>query len=203
MLNKPETYWNNVLFADESKFNIFGSDGRIMVWRRRNEELNPKNLVGTVKYGGGGVLVWGCMSASKLGNLVFIDGIMNHALYLNIIKDNLKLPVQNLGIGNNFVFHQDNNPKHTTLNVRLWCLYNCPQNLRTPFLSPHLNPIEHIWREQEVRVRKHDIKTKSELKTVMMEEWMNIDAEITKKLVKSILKRLNVDVDAKGYPTKY
>ncbi|GBM92328.1 hypothetical protein AVEN_136372-1 [Araneus ventricosus] len=41
MLNKPETYWNNVLFADESKFNIFGSDGRIMVWRRKNEELNP------------------------------------------------------------------------------------------------------------------------------------------------------------------
>ncbi|GBO01522.1 hypothetical protein AVEN_84625-1, partial [Araneus ventricosus] len=59
MLNKPETYWNNALFADESKFNIFGSDRRIMVWRRKNEELNPKNLVGTVKYGGGGVLVWG------------------------------------------------------------------------------------------------------------------------------------------------
>ncbi|GBN34002.1 hypothetical protein AVEN_143999-1 [Araneus ventricosus] len=57
MLNKPETYWNNVLFADESKFYIFGSDGRIMVWRRKNEELNPKNLVGTVKYGGGGVFV--------------------------------------------------------------------------------------------------------------------------------------------------
>ncbi|GBN77729.1 Transposable element Tc1 transposase [Araneus ventricosus] len=64
MLNKLETYWNNVLFADESKFNIFGSDGRIMVWRRRNEELNPKNLVGTVKYGGGSVLVCGCMSAT-------------------------------------------------------------------------------------------------------------------------------------------
>ncbi|GBO37993.1 hypothetical protein AVEN_209798-1, partial [Araneus ventricosus] len=48
MLNKPETYWNNVLFADESKFYIFGSDGRIMVLRRKNEELNNKNLVGTV-----------------------------------------------------------------------------------------------------------------------------------------------------------
>ncbi|GBM33312.1 hypothetical protein AVEN_101640-1 [Araneus ventricosus] len=59
MLNKPETYRNNDLFADESKFKIFCSYGRIMVWRRKNEELNPKNLVGTVKYGGGGVLVWG------------------------------------------------------------------------------------------------------------------------------------------------
>ncbi|GBN49121.1 Transposable element Tcb1 transposase [Araneus ventricosus] len=155
-------------------------------------------------YGGRGALVWGCMSASGLGNLVFFDGIMNHALYLNILKDNLKLSAQNLGIGNNF-FYQDNDPMHTALNVRLWCLYNCPQNLKTPLQSPNLNPIEHIWRELEVRVRKHDIKTKSELKTVMMEEWMNIDAEITKKkkLVKSIPKRLKAVVDAKGYPTKY
>ncbi|GBN89837.1 hypothetical protein AVEN_113313-1 [Araneus ventricosus] len=56
MLNKPKTYWNNVLFEDKRKYNIFGSDGRIMVWRRKNEELNPKNLVGAVKYGCGGVL---------------------------------------------------------------------------------------------------------------------------------------------------
>ena len=37
------------------------------------------NLVGTIQHDGGGVLVWGCMSASKLGNLIFIDGIMNHS----------------------------------------------------------------------------------------------------------------------------
>ncbi|GBO36297.1 hypothetical protein AVEN_92171-1, partial [Araneus ventricosus] len=148
----------------ESKINIFGSDGRIMVWRRKNEELNPKNLVGTVKYGGGSVLVWGCMSVSGL----------------------------------------DNNPKHRALNVRLRCLYNCPQNLKTPPQLPDLNPIEHIWRELGVRVRKHhDIKMKSELKTVMMEEWINIDAEITKKLLKSIIKHLKAFVDAKEYPTKY
>ncbi|GBL72091.1 hypothetical protein AVEN_115101-1 [Araneus ventricosus] len=120
------------------------------------------------------------MSASGIGNLVLIDGIMNHALYLNILEDNLKLSAQNFGIGNNFVFYQDNDPKHTALNVRLWHLYNCPQNLKTPPQSPDLNPIENIWRELEVRVQKHDIKTKSKLKTVMMEEWMNIDAEITK-----------------------
>lgn len=47
------------------------------------------------------------------------------------------------------------------------------------------------------------MKSKSELKAVMIEEWKNIDAEITKKLVKSMPKRLKAVVDAKGYPTKY
>ncbi|GBM56340.1 hypothetical protein AVEN_200426-1 [Araneus ventricosus] len=109
-----------------------------MEWRRKNEELNPKNFIGTVKYGGGGVLVWGCMLASGLGNLVFIDGIMNHALYLSILRDNSKLSAQNLGIGNNFVFlNHDNDPNHTALNVCLCCLHNCPQNLKTPPQSPY------------------------------------------------------------------
>ncbi len=31
----------------------------------------------TVKHGGGSVLMWGCMSAAGVGELHFIDGIMN------------------------------------------------------------------------------------------------------------------------------
>ena len=57
MINKPETYWNNILIADKSKFIIFGSDDHIIVWRRKNVELNPKNLIGTIKHGGGSVFV--------------------------------------------------------------------------------------------------------------------------------------------------
>ena len=50
---------------------------------------------------------------------------------------------------------------------------------------------------------KHDIKTKRELKTIIMEEWMNTDTEIIKKLVKSIPRHLKAVVGTKGYPTKY
>lgn len=41
---KAQSWWNDVIFADESKFNIFGSDGRKMVWRKVNDEFNLKNL---------------------------------------------------------------------------------------------------------------------------------------------------------------
>ena len=30
---KPLAFWNNVIWSDESKFNLFGSDGKVMVWR--------------------------------------------------------------------------------------------------------------------------------------------------------------------------
>lgn len=57
-LTKDAEFWDNVIFVDESKFNIFGSDGRTMVWRKPNEELYKQYLRATVKHGGGSVLVW-------------------------------------------------------------------------------------------------------------------------------------------------
>ncbi len=44
----------------------------------------------TVKHGQGSVIEWGCMSGHGVGNLVFIDGILNADGYLSILKENLK-----------------------------------------------------------------------------------------------------------------
>ncbi|KAL7736041.1 hypothetical protein ACLKA6_003779 [Drosophila palustris] len=43
-LSKPASFWDQVLFTDESKFNIFRSDGRITVWRKPNTALEKKIL---------------------------------------------------------------------------------------------------------------------------------------------------------------
>ena len=59
MLRKPLGFWDTIVWSDESKFNLFGSDGRIMVWRSRDEEFDPKCTVPTVKHGGGSVMIWG------------------------------------------------------------------------------------------------------------------------------------------------
>ncbi len=79
-----------MIFSDESKFNVFGPDGRTLVWRQANTQLQEKNLQPTVKHGGGNVMVWGCMTASGVGELVFIEDIMDKHKYLNVLKDNLK-----------------------------------------------------------------------------------------------------------------
>ncbi len=70
-------YWNHVLWSDETKINLFDSDGVKRVWRQPGEEYKDKCVLPTVKYGGGSVMVWGCMSAAGTGELQFIEGTMN------------------------------------------------------------------------------------------------------------------------------
>ncbi|KAH8245626.1 hypothetical protein KR032_001767, partial [Drosophila birchii] len=66
----------------------------------------------TVKHGGGSVMVWDCMAASRVGYLVFIEGNMDKHMYLKILKDNLEDSAMKLGLEDNFRFYQDNDPKH-------------------------------------------------------------------------------------------
>lgn len=202
---KTAQYWNNVLFIDESKFSLFRSDRKQQkVWRKRNEAYKLKNMSCSVKHGGDSVTVWGAMSYNGVGNLEFVEGNMNKEMYLNILKKNLKQSASKLGIENTFHFYQDNDPKHKSYIVRLWLLYNCPKVIETPPQSPDLNPIEHLWEHLERQIRaNHKIKSKKDLREVLIQEWNNIPASITQKLVNSIPKRLQSVIKAKGNPTKY
>lgn len=201
--NKDLDFWRTVIFSDESKFNIFRCDGRISVWRKPNTELERRNMLPTVKHGGGGVLVWGCMAASGVGELVFIEEIMDKMLYLNILKNNLSKSAEKLGLAGNYYFQQDNDPKHTAHIVREWILYNTPHTLKTPPQSPDLNPIEHLWDALDKRIRTHDIGSKAQLKQALTEEWAKIGPELTTNLVTSMPNRLKEVIKRKGFPTHY
>ncbi|GBN26117.1 hypothetical protein AVEN_217408-1 [Araneus ventricosus] len=108
MVDKDISFWQSTIFVDESKFNIFGSDLRIGMWRKPNEELNPKNLLPTVKHGGGGIMDCGCFAASGMENLVSLKIIWTN---ISILKENLKISAQKFGIQNTFKLYQDNDPK--------------------------------------------------------------------------------------------
>ena len=55
-------------------------------------------------------MVWGCMSAYGVGELVFIDEYMDKLKYLQILKENLKKSAENMGILDTYKFYQDNDP---------------------------------------------------------------------------------------------
>ncbi|GFS54176.1 transposable element Tc1 transposase [Trichonephila clavipes] len=96
------------LNCNESKFNIFGSEGRRMVWRK-NTSHHPKHTIPTVKHGGGSVMVWGVMAAlfwrkqfntpPKSSDLNVIENLWSHlerAVQKHRItsKEQLKLVLQ-------------------------------------------------------------------------------------------------------------
>ncbi|GBN50637.1 Transposable element Tcb1 transposase [Araneus ventricosus] len=136
-----------------------------------------KNLRPTVKHGGGSVMAWGCMASTGVGNLVFIDGIMNHMVFLDILQNNLKENAKNLGLDENFIFQHDNDPKHTARNVEIWCLFHCKQRLHTPPQSLDINVIENLWATLETAIQKHKIRNKVHLKQVLQEEWSKINLQ--------------------------
>ncbi|XP_043516826.1 uncharacterized protein LOC122532274 [Frieseomelitta varia] len=125
-----------------------------MVWRKQNREFELKNLKGTVKHGWGSVMVWGCMAANGVGNLVFIDGIMDKMNYLNILWGHLSSSATKLQLVSNYYFQHDNDSKHTAYIVKQWALYNTPHVLSIPPQSPDVNPIENLWTEIERRLKK-------------------------------------------------
>ena len=57
MPRKHMDYWNHVLWFDEMKIYLFGSDGFKHVWWRPGEEYKDKCVMPTVNHGGGNVIV--------------------------------------------------------------------------------------------------------------------------------------------------
>ncbi len=62
--------WKNIAWSDKSRFLLRHSDGRVRIWRKEHESMDPSCLVSTVQAAGGGVMVWGIFSWHTLGPLV-------------------------------------------------------------------------------------------------------------------------------------
>lgn len=67
-------------------------------------------------------MVRGSMALSGVGNVNFIDVKMGHIEYRSILRNNLKVFAQRLGLGSQWVYQQDNDPKHTVHEVKEWVL---------------------------------------------------------------------------------
>ena len=49
--------WKRVIWSDETKINCLGSDGHKWVWKKSGEGLTDRLVEGTIKFGGGSVMI--------------------------------------------------------------------------------------------------------------------------------------------------
>ena len=74
--------WRKIHWSDESRFLLHVTDGQMRVWRHKNTAYTPRNIQPTVPYGGGSVMVWGCISHDCLLDLVTIQGNLTGDQYI-------------------------------------------------------------------------------------------------------------------------
>lgn len=198
--------WEKVIWTDESKINLFGPDGPKYIYRKPNAPSTDRDVIPTMKFGGGKLLFWGCFCVQGVGKLHKILGNMNAEMYIDIIKssymDSLTAWGRNV---ENSVMQQDNDPKHKAKKTLEFFETAKITLLDWPPQSPDLNPIENLWGILKRRVYnyQHSFKNTTELWQRCHDIWSSITQEECRKLVESMPFRIQAVIESKGGYTKY
>lgn len=162
--NWTQRQWNSVIWSDESRFEVCVGDSRKVI-RNKDEAFHRDCIARKVKFPAS-VMIWGCMSAKGVGNLHFIDGIVNSDKYIRILRTSLLPSIEKLRTNEGeYIFQQDGASCHTSKKTMNWL-----KNRNIPLLdwtasSPDMSPIEAIWGIMKKKLRQNPARTVPELKT--------------------------------------
>jgi hypothetical protein len=98
--------WGNVIFSDESVFSS-EDDGPVRLYRPQGTRYNAEYVKESVRSGRVSVAVWGWISSRGIGFLHRIDGRLNGAQYLHILRDTMVHSVREMYPDGVINFQQD------------------------------------------------------------------------------------------------
>lgn len=183
------TNFNNVLFSDESAFQL-GAHKK-WVWVDKYN-ITPGMLSQDKKYYPK-LMVWGAVGHNFKSSLVFFEGHVNSETYIDNIffgTDLLEAADEHWGV-DGWIFQQDNAPSHTS-KVTKAVLSELSVTLLEdwPPYSPDLNIIETIWAIMKARIEKKSPRTLDDLKKIIIDVWEDLTFETINGLIDTMEERL-------------
>ena len=150
------------------------------------------------------VHVWAGISMRGTTRLIIFDGIMDAEFYIHILEYALLPSARKLYPGTNYLFMQDNDPKHTSRRARAFFAENEIEWWKTPPESPDLNPIENLWHELKEYIRR-EVKPmiKADLITGIKAFWGTVDTPKCQKYIGHLRKVIPKVIEVQGAPSGY
>ena len=201
-LNWTRRQWGDVLFTDESKFNVYMADGRQRVWRRRGERFANCCVQQHDRWGGGSVLVWAGVTSATRTQLVILNGPVNAQTYQNQVLNPVVRPFIRQHGG---LLQQDNARAHTARATQQYLQAHNINTIAWPSLSPDLAPIEHVWDELGRRVyqRNPAPRNVNQLRQALLQEWQLIPQRRITNIINTMRQRCNACIAAGGGHTRF
>jgi len=210
--------WNAVAFTDESKFRMFGSEGRQYYRKKKNAPLLSHMVKPRKQAGGGSVFAFGAISLwgqSEIGFLPTkrVDGkqVTANAKTIMDWKETILKPAmdewQESCERPLWVVHDNDKKAWTTANLRLH------EKLSLVFIdwpgnSPDMNCIEWVWCQIDRNLR--DCRrwpslpgSLEDLRSRVKTEWDYFPKDLIRQYIKSMPDRINALIEAQGGYTKY
>lgn len=197
--------WRRIYWTDESRYGVHHVDGRIRVWRRSHEKYLPECMIAKVQGRGGTLMVWGGFSHDHKLPLQIVRGNMNSFRYRDEILDTVVRPHFQAHAHERPILMDDNAPAHRAGRIDQYKATHNIVSLDWPALSPDLNPVEHIWDwlQRAMNAQQPPVNNLADVQQAVMRHWARIPVNYMENLVRSMPRRCQAVIDARGGHTPY
>ena len=198
--------WRKIHWSDESRFLLRVTDGRMRVWIHTNTAYAPRNIHPTVPYGGGSVMVLGCISHDCKLELVTLPGNLTGDQYIREVLQPVVVPhFDNHPLASSPLYMDDNARTHRSRTVIAYRQSEAMTSVPWPAMNPDFNPIEHIWDMLggRIQAREPPVQNICQLEAALHREWQQLSQQDIRSITAGMRRMVEVVIQARGGSTRY